>query len=139
MLRYSQARHYPAMIAAWRHYGWPPCPPGGLPRYGLVAETDDGAFVAYLGMYLDDGRMGFVDWALKDPASPRDESDRALRALFGCMVRHARESRCAFLYSMTKTVPWGKKLESYGMQVAEQNATTYIMALKGAETAFISD
>jgi len=90
-------------------------------------------------MYVEPGRMGFIAWPLKDCNRPKDESDHALKVLFELLVRRARYENCTFLYTMSKVRPWAEKLESYGMQVAEAAATTYIMALTGADTAFIRD
>lgn len=135
---YDAARHYPEMERIWRCYGWLPCPKRALPNRGLVAERDDGRFIAYLGMYAAGG-MGFIDWALRDPEIGREESDPAFAEMFRRLVEGARADGAAFIYSMTKTAAWGRKLESYGMLVAERDATTYILPLDGGDTDFISD
>lgn len=131
-------RHYPDMAKTWQRYGWPPCPKDGLPRKGYVAYQDS-VFVAYLGMYEDTGRMGFIDWALKNPEARREDSELAFREMFSRLKAEAEADGCRFIFSMTKTEPWQRKLVSYGMQVAEVGATTFIMALGGGDTAFIRD
>jgi len=48
IVRYSQPKHYDLMLKLWKKRGWQPCPADSLPRYGLVAEEDDGKFIAYM-------------------------------------------------------------------------------------------
>jgi len=139
ILKYKKDRHYQTMSKLWESYGWMPCPQEAIPRASLVAETDGGEFIAFLSMYVEPGRIGFIDWALKDRKHDKALSDKALRELFSILVDVAKKSKCAFIYSMTKTKAWGDKLVSYGMQVAETEATTYILSLDGIDTSFIRD
>jgi len=127
------------MSQLWHSYGWLPCPLNAIPHTALVAETTSGDFIAFLAMYSEPRRMGFIDWALKDRSRPQEESDKALQTLFDALVDVAKSNGCAFIYSMTKTKSWGDKLTKYGMQVAETNATTYILALQDSDTGFIKD
>jgi hypothetical protein len=137
--RYSDERHYDTLVRFWAHYGWLPCPKNALPSIGLVAETQDAIALAYIGMYMDPGRMGFIDWALRNPEIDKAITTPVLETLFKSLVKIAQVSGCAFIYSMTKNVSWGNKLISYGMKTAEVGATTYILPIAGNDVAFIQD
>jgi hypothetical protein len=90
-------------------------------------------------MYMDTGRMGFIDWALRNPEIDKAITTPVLETLFKSLVKIAQVSGCAFIYSMTKNVSWGNKLLSYGMKTAEVGATTYILPIAGNDVAFIQD
>lgn len=137
---YDPKRHYPELARCWNHYGWIPCPAEALPRWGVVAETDDGRFIAYMGMYVDQGTVAFVDWAVRSPDVPKEEADEALKTLFTAAARHARFQACHYLYSFTKNRKWGAKMRDFGMALAEEGADSYIMALRpGGDPGFMKD
>ena len=136
---YQKQKHYETMCRLWNNYGWMPCPQEAIPHAAFVAETCDGEFIAFLSMYIEPGKIGFIDWALKDRSLPKEECDKAFRDMFTLLIDIAKKSKCAFIYSMTKTKSWGEKLLSYGMTTAETGATTYILSLNGLDTSFISD
>lgn len=136
---YQKQKHYETMCRLWDRYGWLPCPQEAIPCAALVAETVDGEFIAFLAMYIEPGKIGFIDWALKDRTHDKKISDEAIKMMFDMLVETAKNSKCAFIYSITKTKSWGEKLLSYGMMTAETGATTYILSLNGTDVGFISD
>ena len=137
---FNPDRHYAAMCDFWQAYGWLTCPLDALPRAGRVAENDQGELIAYLGMYIDEGRIAVVDWALANRAVPEPERHAALRMLFDELVCQAKAQDCHYIYSFTANKKWGYRLESYGMAAAERNATSYIMPIgENKDVAFISD
>lgn len=122
----------------WEKHGWTPCPPEALPKTGLVAIHED-RVIAYLGMYVDDGTMAFIEWAVRDPEASAALAGRALKILVETLVRIARERRCQYVYGVTKSRSWGKMLVGCGMARAETGAETYILALDGGDTACFGD
>lgn len=135
IVSFDKDRHYNDMCSWWEKHHWIPCPIDALPSVGLVAENDEGVAVAYLGMYVD--TVGFVDWAIADTDNP--ERTEALSTLFDVLSQLARLKGIKYIYSFTKNGNWGNTLKSYGMSIAEQGASSYIMSLDNNDTAFISD
>lgn len=131
-------RHYKRMSELWTKAGWIPCPVEALPGIGIVAETDTGEFIAYLGMYMEPAKIGFIDWALSDQGHGI-AAGKALCRLLDKLIQAAKDNNCHFIYSTTKIEAWKKILIYRGMKTAEQGADTFIMSLNNADTAFISD
>ncbi len=142
IVAFDRDRHYGDLVRVWGKYGWLPCPAEALPRLGLVAETAGGRFIAYLGMYCEAGTIAVIDWALRDPDVPRTAwpaDQDPFRVMFERLAEAARRKRCAYVYSVTANKLWGNHLVKCGMRKAETGATTYVMALAGGDTAFISE
>ncbi len=136
-IRPLRKRDYPHLEQAWKDNDWIPVPYDLLPRTGFVA-FQDGAFVAYLGMYIEKGKLAIIEWALKGYVS-QVESDQAFSEIFTLLVKIAKEKHCRMIFSFTKASTWGKKLLSFGMQPAETGACSYIMALDQSNTDFMTD
>ena len=130
--------HYGTMVKLWEHYGWKPCAFKALPRYGLVAETFDSKFIAYVGMYLEQGKIAFIDWAVVDP-DRRLLAGKALLEILDKLIKHADEQGCFYIYSATKNDVWKKVLQKKGMVLAESQADTFIMSLDGSDNKFFGD
>lgn len=128
---YDERKHYCIMLILWLKRDWEPCQPDSLPRCGKVAESDDGSFLAYMGIYIDDGKIGLIGWALTDPDSNPILSDRALHKLFDTLKEEAKNKECKMLFSFTDVEPWGERLMYYGMKPTEKNITCYTTRLEG--------
>ena len=135
---YEESRHYPATIRLWRKIGWTPCPPEVLPDDGLVAEDADGRLIAYAGIYIIPGKIGYIDWSLADPETGMIRGRALFRILDG-LIELARRNRCRFVYSTTKTEAWKRLLIRAGMSLAEQGADTFILSTRHEDVSFISD
>ena len=137
IVEFNKEKHYDRMCKLWEEYGWLPCPIDALPKHGRVAE-DNGKFVAFLAIYIEQGTIAVMDWALADRSY--DDTHTALQLLFDTLVKLAKDHGCHYIYSFTKNVRWGDRLESYGMLPAERGATSYIMPIgENKETTFIGD
>ncbi len=139
IVEFNIERHYPTLCRYWKAYGWIPCPMDALPKHGRVAENAVGHVIAFMAAYIEDGTIAVVDWALADPNEPDDVKHLALQKLFAALVDLSRSHGCHYVYSFTKNKGWGRRMESYGMLVAEREATTYVMPLSNTDTAFIRD
>lgn len=140
IVEYKDDRHYETMCSWWEHYEWVPCPAKSLPRYGLVAE-ENGEVIAYIGAYaIDEQAMVFIEWAVANPKMPKDIRHEALDKLFHELCKVASDKGCSYAYSVTANKSWGSRLMTFGMTVAEQNATSYVMPLTNLQDiSFISD
>ena len=138
IVAYNKTRHYKRLCELWAEYDWLPCPDEAMPNVGLVAETSEGCLISYLGMYLVPGKIGYVDWAISDKKQGVI-CGKALCKLVDTIISKAREHKCFFIYSATKTESWKRILINRGLKVAEKGADTFIMALDKHDTAFIMD
>lgn len=138
IVAFKKEVHYPTMIKLWQECGWEPCPLEALPRIGIVAETESGEFLAYVGMYLEIGKIGFIDWALVNKEK-KVSGSKALAFLVCALFRLAKKCDCHFVYSATKVEAWKEILLKAGMKTAETGADTFVKALNNENTDFIGD
>jgi hypothetical protein len=138
IVEFNKEKHYATMERLWQECQWKPCPIEALPGIGLVAETNDNKFIAYIGMYAEPGKIGFIDWALTDKTHGII-CGKALCKLVDNLIERAKTFKCHFIYSATKTEAWKKILISRGLTVAEQGADTFVMSLNNQDTSFIGD
>jgi uncharacterized protein YpbB len=129
IVKYKQEDHYDIMMALWRKRKWQPCAADMLPKIGLVLFHEN-RFIAYMGIYIESGTMGFIGWALTDPDTDTNLNDKALKELFHLLLDIGKNKNCKLIYSITDEKEWGKRLENYGMVVAEEGVSVYAMFLK---------
>lgn len=140
IIPYNKEQHYAALCECWRNYDSPPFPPEVLPAAGYVAEDDAGKLIAYIGIYIEAGIMGYISSTISDRNVDRGIISDALAQLFQTVVNKANEAGCRFIYSETKNKSWADKLQSYGMLIAERDVTTFVLPLtNNTDVSFISD
>ena len=137
--RFNAEKHYKDLGKLWEQHGGIPCPLDAIPRQSYVAKRN-GDIIAFMGMYVDEGTIGVIDWAVANNNFSKEEKDEALQLLFNRLIVIAKLKKCNYIYSFTKNTKWGDKMKRYGMMLAESGACTYIMPIgKNKNTAFISD
>jgi len=136
---FNAERHYEQLCKMWESHEWFPCPIDAIPKTSYIAKRN-GSIIAFMAMYVDKGTIGVIDWAVANMEFCKDERDEALKILFEYLVKMAKSLGCNYIYSVTKNNKWGIKMKSYGMVLAENGASTYIMPIgNNTNIAFISD
>lgn len=136
---FDKNRHYPKLAAVWKHHDCLPCPLSFLPKTGYVMERPDGTFIAALFIYIDPGSVAFVTWAVGAIDALPDEKTEAFASLFRALKERAIACKCTFIYSVTPTPAYMKRLESWGMFPVETNMSSYVMPLHDETVDFLKD
>lgn len=131
ILKYNKDEHYSIMKSLWEKRDWTICDKDILPKVGLVVYHEN-RFVAYMGIYIESGTMGFIGWALTDPDTDINLNSKALKMLFFELLAIAKQKGCKLIYSITDEQGWGKRLQDYGMSIIETGVNVYAMVLKEA-------
>lgn len=139
LIKFNKEKHYPSLVAVWNFYGWRPCPVSFLPKTGLVAETEDGKFIAALFMYIEPGSVAMVSWAAASPAQPPMTRKEALDKLFAALKEIAFENRCTFIYGATAVKRYMDIMEGWGMLPVEKEMQSFILPLCNEGIDFLKD
>jgi hypothetical protein len=139
LVKFDKEKHYPAIEAIWKFHDWQSCPVAFLPKTGLVAEQEDGTFVAALFMYIESGSVAMVSWAAASPTVPVMARKRALDALFAALKETALKNGCTFIYGVTAVERYMDIMESWSMIPVEKNMQSFILPLCNERIDFLKD
>ena len=131
MIKVIDDKEYEVLVDWWNRHKFANLPKQFLPSTGYIAYINDIPIVAGFLYIPKTGKIGWVEWVVKNPDSTLEEMDIGYKELMDTIINTAKEDGVDVLFVSLRNKSYQARLEDVGFFVTDENATNMLLNIGG--------